>query len=137
MMLANAEEMIPGEHPPRKIKRLADACLVRMNATLNAMYEDEGRDSIPPERLLKCQLLMALYSVRSERQMCEQLRYNMLFRWFVDLNMDEQVFHPTTFTKSRDRLLEHEVAHELFAEVVKVAKKNRLMSEEHFSVDGR
>jgi transposase len=107
-----------------------------MNATLNAMYDDGGRDSIPPERLLKCQLLMALYSVRSERQMCEQLRYNMLFRWFVDLNMDEEVFHPTTFTKNRDRLLEHEVAHEFFAEVVKTAKNNRLMSEEHFSVDG-
>ena len=136
VMLGNPEQMIPQEHPLRKIKALADTCLARMNATLNAMYDDGGRDSIPPESLLKAQLLIALYSVRSERQLCEQLQYNMLFRWFLDLNMNESVFNHSTFSKNRDRLLEHEVAHEFFSEVVRQAKKNRLMSEEHFSVDG-
>lgn len=136
MMLANVEDMIPREHPLRKIKALADAALFRMNATLSVMYEDFGRDSVPPEQLLKGQLLMALYSVRSERQLCEQLRYNVLFRWFLDMDMIAPVFHHTTFSKNRDRLLEHEVANEFFAEVVKEAKSKRLMSAEHFSVDG-
>ena len=136
LLLANIEEMIPLGHPLRKIKALADACLGRMSATFNAMYEDHGRNSIPPEHLLKGQLLIALYSVRSERQLCEQLQYNMLFRWFLDMDMVSPAFNHSSFSKNRERLMRHDVAHEFFAEVVAEARKNRLMSEEHFSVDG-
>jgi transposase len=136
LILGNVEAMIPREHPLRGIKDLADAALRRMNATFNAMYADSGRDSIPPERLLKGQLLIALYSVRSERQLCEQLQYNILFRWFLDMDMTSGVFDHSVFSKNRDRLLKHDVTHEFFSEVVLAAKKNGLMSAEHFSVDG-
>ena len=132
LLLANIEEMIPLGHPLRKIKALADACLGRMSATFNAMYEDHGRNSIPPEHLLKGQLLIALYSVRSERQLCEQLQYNMLFRWFLDMDMVSPAFNHSSFSKNRERLMRHDVAHEFFAEVVAEARKNRLTSEEHF-----
>jgi transposase len=136
LVVVTAEDLIPTEHPLRKLKELTDACLHRMNGTLSAMYEDHGRDSIPPEHLLKGRLLIALYSVRSERQLCEQLRYNMLFRWFLDMDMMAPVFNHSTFSKNRKRLMDHDIAHEFFAEVVSLARKNRLMSEEHFSVDG-
>jgi transposase len=100
------------------------------------MYARNGRPSIPPERLLKGSLLMALYSIRSERQLCERLRYDMLFKWFLDMNMDEDPFDPTSFTKNRDRLLKHEVAGRFFAAVRGEAERRKLISDEHFTVDG-
>jgi transposase len=100
------------------------------------MYARNGRPSIPPERLLKGSLLIALYSIRSERQLCERLRHDMLFKWFLDMNMDEEPFDPTSFTKNRDRLLKHEVASRFFAAVREEAERRRLISDEHFTVDG-
>jgi transposase len=100
------------------------------------MYSDEGRPSIAPERLLKSELLIALYSIRSERQFCEMAGYNILFRWFLGMSMDEKPFHATTFSKNRERLLEHEVAYEFLQKVVEIARKRNLLSPEHFSVDG-
>jgi transposase len=100
------------------------------------MYATSGRDSVPPERLLKASVLMALYSVRSERMFCEQLGYNLLFRWFLDMDMAEPPFDASTFSKNRARMLAHDVANRFFAEVVGLAKANRLMSDEHFTVDG-
>src|SRR5713226_6048948 len=104
------ERRVPANHPLRAVKKLADAALVELSPTFNAMYSAVGRPSIPPERLLKASLLMALYTVRSERLFCEQLDYNLLFRWFLDMNMDEESFVPTVFTKNRKRLIEHDVA---------------------------
>lgn len=135
-VLGNAEAVVPEGHPLRKVKTLVDEALRRISSTLDAMYAEGGRDSIPPERLLKGQLLIAFYSIRSERQLCEQLRYNLLYRWFLDMSATEAVFVPTVFTHNRDRLLKHEVAQEFFGEVVRAATKARLMSEDHFSVDG-
>ena len=100
------------------------------------MYASHGRPSIPPEHLLKGSLLIALYSVRSERQFCEQLRYNLLFKWFLDLNVEDEPFAATTFSKNRERLLEVEVARAFFAEVVAEAGRRRLLLDEHFTVDG-
>lgn len=135
-VLGNAEALVPTGHPIRGIKQLADAALRGMSATFDEMYAEGGRDSIPPERLLKAQLLMALYSVRSERQLCEQLQYNLLFRWFLDLGASEEVFVPTTFTKNRERLMRHAVAEEFFGEIVRAARAAKLMSQDHFTVDG-
>ena len=131
-----AEELVLLEHAIREIKALADAALAAMNDGLAALYADSGRPSIPPERLLKSMLRMALYSVRSERQFCEPLRYNLLFRWFLDMDMTGETFDHSTFTNHRDRFLAGDVATKLFAAVVAQAKKRRLMSREHFSVDG-
>lgn len=128
--------MVPERHPIRRIKKLADECLAAMSPTFDAMYAATGRPSIPPERLLKASLLMALYSQRSERQFCEQLGYNLLFRWFLDMDMVEPTFDATVFTKNRERLLAHDVAGEFFRAVVEQARKARLMSAEHFTVDG-
>lgn len=128
--------MVPERHPIRRIKKLADDCLAQLSATFDRMYSSTGRPSIPPERLLKASILMALYSVRSERQFCEQLGYNLLFRWFLDMDMVEPTFDATTFTKNRERLLAHDVAGEFFAAVVGQARRARLMSEDHFTVDG-
>lgn len=132
----NAEDLVPAEHPIREIKALADQALREMDGELSALYCDSGRQSIPPERLLKSMLLMALYSVRSERQFCEQLRYNLLFRWFLDMDMTGEAFDHSTFTNNRDRFVQGDVATKLFAAVVQLAKQRRLMSREHFSVDG-
>ena len=136
IMLMSAEALVPSKHPIRGIKKLADAALARLSPTLDAMYAAGGRPSIAPERLLKAQLLIALYTVRSERQFCEQLAYNMLFRWFLDMDMAEEVFDHSTFSINRARLIEHEVAAEFFREVVRLARERRLMSDDHFSVDG-
>ena len=103
------EERVPPDHPLRTIKRLADEALAELSPTFDAMYAEDGRPSIPPERLLKASLLIALYSVRSERAFCEELEYNLLFRWFLDMDLIEPSFDPTTFTKNRERLLQHEV----------------------------
>jgi len=136
LMLMSPETLVPKDHPIRAIKALADGLLASLSPTFDAMYANVGRPSIPPERLLKAQLLMALYTVRSERQLCEQIAYNLLFRWFLDMDMVEATFDPTVFTKNRDRLLEHDVAGEFFRAVVEQARAARLMSSEHFTVDG-
>src|ERR1022692_1377372 len=126
----------PATHPIREVKRLADEALAKLDSTFDAMYSSIGRPSIPPERLLKAQLLIALYSVRSERRFCERLDYDLLFRFFLDMNLDDASWDATTFTKNRDRLVEHEVARQFFEEVVRQAKKAGLVSAEHFTVDG-
>lgn len=130
------ESRVPPSHPLRAIKRLADRALADIDAKLSAMYSSRGRHSVPPERLLKATLLMALYSVRSERQLCEQLEYNLLFRWFLGMDILESTFHPTTFTKNRARLMDHDIARAFFEAVVAGARRGNLLSEEHFSVDG-
>src|SRR5947209_3698932 len=109
------EQRVPESHPLRPIKAMADEVLASMSRTFSRMYSKVGRPSIPPERLLKSQVLIALYTVRSDRMFCEQLAYNLLFRWFLDMNMDEAAFDHSSFTKNRDRLLEHDVAGEFFA----------------------
>jgi transposase len=136
LMLMSPESRVPAEHPLRAIKRLADAALAKLSPVFDAMYSSEGRPSIPPERLLKSMLLMALYTVRSERLFCEQLDYNLLYRWFLDMDMVEASFVPTVFTKNRDRLIAHDVAGEFLLAVVAQARAAKLMSNEHFTVDG-
>src|SRR5512139_1750339 len=121
------EQRVPAEHPLRAIKTHADAALQELSAVFNSMYSRMGRPSIPPERLLKAQLLIALYSVRSDRQFCEMLDYNILFRWFLDMNLEEASWDATTFTKNRDRLLEHRIAEKFFRAVVEYARKERLL----------
>jgi transposase len=130
------EERIPIEHPLRRIKKLADQQLVKLSGVFNRMYSQVGRPSIAPERVLKSLLLMALYSVRSERQLCEQLGYNLLFRWFLDMELEEESFDATVFSKNRERLLGHEVGRLFFETVVKQAREANLISDDHFSVDG-
>lgn len=136
LCLMSPESMVPERHPIRRIKKIADECLAQLSTTFDKMYSATGRPSIPPEHLLKASILMALYSVRSERQFCEQLGYNLLFRWFLDMDMVEPSFDPTTFTKNRERLLEHDVAREFFDAVVSQARRGQLMSSDHFTVDG-
>lgn len=132
----NDEEMIPSDHPLRKLLPLVNEALRGMSAAFDAIYAIDGRRSVPPERLLRALLLQALYGIRSERLLVEQLQYNFLFRWFVGLGPNDPVWHPTTFTKNRDRLIEGEVAKAFFQQVVEIAQKQGLMSDEHFSVDG-
>ena len=127
---------VPPDHPLRIIKDLADQALAALSPEFNRMYAEVGRPSIPPERLLKASLLIALYSVRSERAFCEDLDYNLLFRWFLGMNLMERSFDPTVFTKNRQRLLEHRVGQQLFDEVVAEAQERSLLSDEHFTVDG-
>lgn len=115
VMLMSPETRVPATHPLRSIKKLADAALSRLSPLFDEMYASTGRPSIPPERLLKSMLLIALYTVRSERQFCEQLDYNLLFRWFLDMNMEERSFDPTVFTKNRDRLVVSDAAASSFA----------------------
>lgn len=134
--LLNVEDRISKSHPLRRIKAMTDKALKSMSRKFSSMYSHTGRPSIPPERLLKGMLLMALYSIRSERQLCEQLEYNMLFRWFLDMDMNEPVFDHSTFSANRDRILGHDVVPRFFKKVVQQAEEAGLMSEEHFSVDG-
>lgn len=134
LCLMSLESVVPPDHPLRGIKSLAEAALRQLSPVFDAMYAHMGRPSVPPERLLKGLLLIALYSIRSERQFCEQLQYNLLFRWFLDMDMLEQAFDASTFSRNRERLLQHEVAAEFFAAVR--AQAAGLMSREHFSVDG-
>lgn len=136
LALVTLNELVPPKHPVRTVKKLADECLRQLSSTFDEMYSQIGRPSIPPERLLKAQLLIALYSVRSERMLCERIQYDMLFRWFLDMSMTDAVFDASSFSRNRDRLLEHEVAHRFLQAVVKRAKREALMSSEHFSVDG-
>lgn len=134
LCLVSPESRVPSDHPLRDIKRLADAALRELSPVFDAMYAEMGRPSVPPERLLKSLLLIALHSIRSERQFCEQLEYNLLFRWFVDMDMLETAFDASTFSRNRQRLMEHEVATLFFATIRKQGAG--LMSREHFSVDG-
>jgi transposase len=130
------EERIPQDHPLRPIRALADEALASMNRRFAGLYSTMGRPSIPPEMLLRATLLQALFSVRSERMLMEQINYNLLFRWFVGLPMDAEVWHPTVFTHNRDRLLEAEVAHEFLAALLALPQVKKLLSSEHFSIDG-
>ena len=134
--LISPESVVPKEHPIRTIKKFVDEVLGRMNRRFDAMYAQEGRPSIPPERLLKAKVLIALFSVRSENLFVEQLHYNLLYRWFLDMDLSEPVFDNSTFSKNQERLMEHEVAKLFFGQVVKLAREHGWVSDEHFSVDG-
>ena len=136
LMLIDPESLVPSNHPLREVKKLTDAVLKELSPVFDEMYSRIGRASIPPERLLGATVLMALYSIRSERLFCEQLSYNMLFRWFLGMDLEEPAFDHSTFSANRERLMEHEVAAKFFQAVVKQAKSRRLMSDEHFTVDG-
>ncbi len=127
---------VPTDHPIRAIKQLADAKLAELSPVFDEMYSSMGRPSIPPERLLKALLLIALYSVRSERQFCERLDYDLLFRFFLDMNLDEDSFNASSFAKNKERMLESEVAKLFFEAIVAAAKQRGLISAEHFTVDG-
>jgi transposase len=130
------EKRVPKDHPLRRVRAMTDTALRGMTGDFDAMYARMGRPSIAPERLLRALLLQALYTVRSERQLMERLEYDLLFRWFVGLSMDEKVWDVTVFTKNRDRLLQGEIAELFFEQVVGQAKEHGLLSDEHFTVDG-
>ena len=130
------EDLIPVDHPIRRIREVADAALAELSATFSAMYAATGRRSVPPEHLLKGTLLMALYSIRSERQFCERLQYDLLFKWFLGLNITDRAFDHATFSKNRERLLKHAVAEQFLAAVTQEAQRRRLISDDHFTVDG-
>src|SRR6202521_834502 len=130
------EARVRNDHPLRAIRTMADQALKKMSPRFEAMYSKTGRPSIPPEKLLRAQLIQMLYSVRSERLLMEEIDYSVLFRWFVGMNLDEPVWDVTVFTKNRDRLLGGDVAREFLCEVVKQAQEKNLTSDEHFTVDG-
>jgi transposase len=130
------EARVPADHPLRAIRRMTDAILERLSPRFDRLYSTMGRPSIPPEKLLRALLLQGLYTVRSERLLMEQLQYNLLFRWFVGLSMDDPVWDATTFTKNRDRLLDGDIAAAFFAGVLAEAQAAGLVSDEHFTVDG-
>ena len=132
----STEDLIPADHPIRRIRVVVDTVLGELDGTFDAMYAKSGRPSVPPEMLLKSSVLMAMYSMRSERAFCERLNYDMLFKWFLDLPIDAASFDASTFSKNRQRLLDADVADEFFAAVVRQAKLRRYMSSDHFSVDG-
>jgi transposase len=130
------EQRVPADHPLRPIREMANEVLSRLSGRFEELYSRVGRPSIPPERLLRALLLQLLYSIRSERLLMEQLDYNLLFRWFVGLSMDDPIWAPTVFSKNRDRLLDGDIAREFFHEIVEMARRKDLLSDEHFSVDG-
>lgn len=130
------EQRVPLDHPLRAVRLMADTILAQLSQVFSKMYSDIGRRSIPPEKLLRALLLQVLYTMRSERMLMEQLEYNLLFRWFVGLNMDEPVWDVTVFTKNRERLLQADTARKFFELVLKQAQALDLMSDEHFTVDG-
>ena len=130
------EQRVPENHPLRSIRTMVDQALVELSEAFEGLYSRVGRPSIPPEKLLRALLLQVLYTIRSERMLMEQLDYNLLFRWFVGLGMDDSVWVPTVFSKNRDRLLEGDIAKEFFVRVLDQAKNRRLLSSEHFTVDG-
>lgn len=136
LVTTSLDEMVPADHPIRKIKPIVDHALRELRPRLNAMYATTGRPSVAPERLLKASVLMALFSVRSERMFCEQLRYNLLFKWFLDLNMNGLGFDHSTFSKNRERLLKHEIGEAFFRAVYDQAQLQGYTSDEHFTVDG-
>lgn len=130
------EDRIPETHPIRTLKKLVDGALEKLSRDFDRIYSKTGRPSIPPEQLLRALLVQIFFSVRSERQLVEQLEYNMMFRWFVGLNLDDDIWNHSSFTKNRDRLLEGEIAQRFFEEVLAMAKEQGLTSQEHFTVDG-
>jgi transposase len=130
------EARVPAEHPLRAIREMTDAALATLSRSLDRLYSETGRPSIPPEQLLRALLIQVLYTIRSERLLMEQLQYNLLFRWFVGLSMDDPIWHPTTFTKNRDRLLDGDIAARFFDAVCGQARAADLLSDEHFTVDG-
>jgi len=132
----HVEDRIRPDHPLRRIKECADEILRGMSRTFTAMYSEIGRPSTPPEQLLKSQLLIALYSVRSDRLFCDRLDTDLLFRWFLDMDLDAPSIDHSTFSRNRERLLEHEVASKFFEKVVEFARGKKLLSHEHFTVDG-
>jgi len=134
--LISPDSVVPKDHPIRTIKRYLDEVLSRMNWQFDVMYAQEGRPSIPPERLLKAKVLIALFSVRSENLFVEQLHYNLLYRWFLDMDLSEPVFDNSSFSKNQQRLMQHQVAKIFFEQVVELAGRQGWVSDEHFSVDG-
>ena len=130
------EQRVPVDHPLRAIRELVDAALKELSRDFNKLYARDGRPSIPPERLLRALLVQAFYTVRSERQLMEQLDYNLLFRWFVGLSIDDPVWDATVFCKNRDRLLDGDIAARFFVAVLNLPHVRKLLSSEHFSVDG-
>ncbi len=129
-------DLIPADHPIRRIRKVVDAVLDELDDEFDVMYASGGRPSVPPEQLLKATILMAMYSIRSERAFCERLNYDLLFKWFLDLPIDAKAFDASTFSKNRQRLLDHDIADRFFAAVVAQAKLRRYVSSDHFSVDG-
>src|SRR5208337_536607 len=130
------EARIPARHPLRAMRRLTNAALADLDGAFSALYEAIGRPSIPPERLLRATLLQLLYSIRSERQLVERIEFDLLFRWFVGLSIDEKVFDASTFSKNRDRLLTHEIAQGFLGSLLALPEVKGLLSAEHFSVGG-
>jgi transposase len=130
------DQLVPQSHPIREIKAIVDTALGELNPAFKAMYSATGRPSIPPEQLLKASLLMALYSIRSERQFCERLRFDLLFKWFLHLNIDDEGFDHSTFSKNRGRLVEHEIGEQFLKRVVDHPRFRKHASQDHFSVDG-
>src|SRR6201981_3162844 len=131
LMVLNLEQRVLRDHPLRRIKQLAETVLQGLSPSFDRMYSATGRPSIPPERLLKASLLMALYTVRSEGLLCEQLDYNLLFRWFLDMELDEASFDHSSFSANRDRLLEHEIGGDFFRRIVAQAQARGLLSNDH------
>lgn len=136
LAFVDVESRIALEHPLRTIKYIADEALAELSPLFDQLSVDDGRPSIPPERLLKASLLMSLYSIRSERAFCEQVDYHLLYRWFLGMDLVEPVFDRSTFSKNRERLLQHPVAQQFFDAVVRQADRRGLLSNEHFTVDG-
>jgi transposase len=134
--VAKLEDFVPVDHPLRPIRLLVNEALGRLSGLFNTIYADSGRASIAPEKLLRAMLIQVLFSVRSERQLMEQVRYNLLYRWFIGLAIDDEVWDHSTFSKNRDRLIEHAVVESFFTEVMTLADKRALLSKDHFSVDG-
>lgn len=134
--LLTPDQLVPQDHPIRHIKPIVDKALRELSPIFDKMYADTGRPSIPPEHLLKASLLIALYSIRSERQFCERLQYDLLFKWFLGLNIIDPAFDASSFSKNKERLLEHRVAREFLTAVISEARQRKLLSEEHFTVDG-
>jgi len=130
------DELVPRNHPIRRVRAITDEALKALSPAFAGMYSDIGRPSIAPERLLKASILMALYSIRSERQFCERLQYDLLFKWFLNMNIATPAFDHASFSKNRERLVKHKVAEQFFAAVVAEATKAKLTSDEHFTVDG-
>jgi transposase len=131
-----ADDLVPREHPIRAIRRIVDRALAELSPLFDEMYAPDGRPSIPPEHLLKSLVLIALYSIRSERQFCERLQYDLLFKWFLDLNIADPAFNPSSFSKNRERLLAHDAVRRFFIVVRDEAKRRHLLSSDHFTVDG-
>lgn len=130
------DALVPKDHPIRKVREITDRALKEMSPVLSTMYSAIGRRSVAPERLLKASILMALYSIRSERQFCERLQYDLLFKWFLNMNIATPAFDHASFSKNRERLIKHHIAEHFFAAVVEEATKAKLTSDDHFTVDG-